>query len=189
MRKAAFIFVVMMVGIPLFFAGCNKTKTYAERLKDEKKAIERFMDKKGYYLVSKLPPDTVFTDPNAFYRTREGLYIHVINKRYNPSGAFKNDTIALGDPVAVRFWKKQKFMVSDAIYSCWGLVGEPPVVFIRGKAGDLNVPKGWDIALNYVNNWGLVRLIIPSIIGDIYDSDTQIVSPVFYDSVWFKLSY
>lgn len=186
MRKAGLLIVLLMIAIPLFFASCSKTKTYAEKLKAEKKAIERFMDKRGYYLIKEFPKDSVFPDENAFYRTSEGLYLHIIDKQYAPYGEFAGDSVKMGSRVNVRYKEKINFMIApDTFSSNWDNI--IPIDFVHGALNDTYAPKGWDIALDYVGYFGLVRMIVPSIIGT--SSDNYSVNPVFYDHLWYKPSY
>ena len=187
MRKSAFFVLTLTIAASLAFSGCNKTKTYAEKLKAEKRAIERFMDRNNYYLLKTFPADSVFTDSLAFYRTSEGLYIHVIDKRFKPYGEFQDNAIENGSTVAVRYCGKSNFMLDpDSVrFSNWDKI--EPELFIHGRIDNTDTPQGWEIALDYVDNFGLVRMIIPSIIGT--SSNNSLVNPVFYDSVWFKLYY
>ena len=179
MRNTGF-FLVALIAIAAVWTGCNKTKTYAEKLKDEKKAIERYIDKNNIKVLKKMPTDSVFAS-NEFLKTEEGLYLNVINWRYFPEN---NDSIKADDEVAVRAKWIHEFMTKDIDLYNWN--ANYPYIFIyspgRIEGGDW--PLAWDIALKYVNNYALVKMIIPSVIGS--KKYREYVEPIYFDSLWFK---
>ena len=183
MRHTA-IFTVLLAALALCWAGCNKTKTYAEKLKDEKKAIDRYISSNELEILNKMPDDTIFK-PNQYFKTPEGLYLNVINKQYNVDPLY-NDSIRPGDEVNVRVKKRHFFMqYSEPMFYNWN---ENPVTFryTPGKSEGGDTPLAWDIALQYVNNYALVKMIVPSVMGD--KNDLPNVIPVQYDSLWYKRS-
>lgn len=181
MRNILLAFIALLVMVSFFF-GCSKTKTYAEKMKAEKKAIERFMDRNGYVVIGNYPDDGVFK-PNEFYRTSEGLYMNVIDSQYNP-GINKGDTFAVGNVVTVRFKVMQSFMTDTTRYTNWE--SYVPEEFVYGRINTQKVPEGWGFPLRYVKNYALVKLIIPSVIGT--TANKNAVTPVFYDSLWYKIA-
>ena len=178
MRHTA-IFTVLFATLAFCWVGCDKTKTYAEKLKDEKKAIDRYISRNELEILKEMPKDTIF-EPHQYFKTPEGLYLNIINKQYN---VLYNDSIRSGDEVNVRVKKRHFFMQYDlpSIYN-WNDV---PVTYryTPGKSEGGDTPLAWDIALQYVNNYALVRMIVPSVMGDSYDRNAVI--PVQYDSLWY----
>ena len=180
MKNILLLFSVIFTMISVFF-GCSKTKTYAEKMEAEKKAIERFMDRNGYVVIGSYPEDSIFEE-NEFYRTSEGLYMNVINPKYNPD--INADAVfKVGNTVMVRYKKEQYFMTDTTYNSNWEYL---PAEFVYGRIDTETTPEGWGIPLRYVGNYALVKLIIPSVIGTATNQNS--VVPVFYDSLWYKLA-
>ena len=181
MQKTGFFLVALLL-LSSFWAGCDKTQTYAEKLKAEKKAIERFIDKNNIEVLKKMPADSIFK-PNQFFRTPEGLYLNVIEWHFSPNIKF-NDSIKPGDEVAVRGKYIHYFMTNDPWVYNWN--DDEPIKFKYNpsKTEGGYTPLAWDIALQYVNNYALVKMIVPSVIG--FKEQLNSVVPVFYDSLWFN---
>ena len=174
------LFFVALIAITALWTGCNKTKTYAEKLKDEKKAIERFIDKNNIKVLKKMPADSVF-ESNEFLKTEEGLYLNVINWRYFPEN---NDSIKAGDEVAVRAKRVHEFMTKDIASYNWNANYPDIFKYDPSRIEGGTYPLAWDIAIKYVNNYALVKMIIPSVISSKYYR--EYVTPIYFDSLWFK---
>ena len=54
--------ILLILCAALVAISCSKTKSYTDMLKDEKKAIERFIDDKGLEILDDFPADSVFKD-------------------------------------------------------------------------------------------------------------------------------
>ncbi|MCP9611786.1 DUF4827 family protein [Coprobacter tertius] len=87
--KIKFFYNVFLLGMAvLAFSSCGKDKTYAEKLKDEKNAINKYLDSNGYR-VADIPAnlddlETTNGDWNSnsapFYRLEDGVYMQVVSK-------------------------------------------------------------------------------------------------------------
>ena len=51
--------ILLILCAALVAISCSKTKSYTDMLKDEKKAIERFIDDKGLEILDDFPADSV----------------------------------------------------------------------------------------------------------------------------------
>ena len=58
---------------------CGKTKSYTDMLNDEKKAISRLIDERGFEILSEFPKDSIFKE-NQYVKLKSGLYLRIIDK-------------------------------------------------------------------------------------------------------------
>ncbi|NMA74871.1 MAG: DUF4827 domain-containing protein [Bacteroidales bacterium] len=200
--KKGLLFFCSSLLLLLFFA-CDNTKTYAEKLEDEKKAILRFIDKHDIKTISQkdFEEDTI-TGENVYVTLSDGIYMSIVDRgSENP-----NDTIKSGQNVVVRFTEYDIIggYVTEA--SNYGnpieQLNEYPDMFrfeqagtrlygefITGELGighnmvnayqSTSVPAGWLLALKYIRNNAHIRLIVPSKMG--HSRGIQMVYPYFYD--------
>ena len=66
--------ILLILCVALVAISCSKTKSYTDMLKDEKKAIERFIDDKGLEILDDFPADSVFKE-NQFVLLDNGVRI------------------------------------------------------------------------------------------------------------------
>ena len=71
--------ILLILCAALVAISCSKTKSYTDMLKDEKKAIERFIDDKGLEILDDFPADSVFKE-NQFVLLDNGVYLNIIDK-------------------------------------------------------------------------------------------------------------
>lgn len=77
MKKIISVIFALM-GLTLLFSACGG-ETYADKLKQETKAINRFIDANGIKVLTEYPSDNVFAE-NEYYKDPDmGVYIRVIN--------------------------------------------------------------------------------------------------------------
>ena len=94
----------MMLCWVSFITSCNKTTSYTDMLKAEKKAIERLMDSNGFVVLSDYPKDGVFKE-NEFYKLSNGVYLNVIDSGNG------NHAVSGSTQVVCRF--KARLFLSD----------------------------------------------------------------------------
>ena len=147
------LFVSMFFAASMFFA-CDKTKTAYELMKEEKKAINRFITENDFKVTYN--PAEMY-EKNVFFKTKEGLYINVID-----SG--NGDKVKLNQEVVVRFKDAMIFKGKDTTIIKPNIsAGSAPHTFYYGKAYPGGwACDGWAIGLNFVRENAEVRLIIPS---------------------------
>jgi FKBP-type peptidyl-prolyl cis-trans isomerase len=185
--KQIFLFTLSIVSLFLSFFSCNNAKTAQEYLREEKKAIERYIDRNGIevvgdYLAAFENNKNGFA-ANKYFRTDDGLYIHVVD-----SGNGKRVRPYL-DEVMVRFdyyFDIKNHVGGDtAKYSV--SYTQLPFVFRYGIPGSYSssyfVCSGWTIPLSYMGEGAIVDLIIPSSLGA--QSDNTSYRPVFYKNLHY----
>jgi hypothetical protein len=180
--KKSLIFVLLAPVFSGVFFSCNDQKSLQEMLREEKKAIERFIDRNGFVVLDTYPKDSIFGE-KEYYKTNEGLYIHVVQK-----GTSKR--VKAPENVTVRF--EYQHDVRDAARGDTTSIVKPsllyPFSFVYGISAtysDMSSPVcvGWVIPLSYVGEDAIVDIIIPSSIGSYSDSNSII--PVFYKNLHY----
>lgn len=190
MKKTRYI-ILFLLGLALVGTSCNKTKTYAELLKEETKAIDKFISENKLVILEELPAGKIFK-PNEFYRDQAtGVYFNIIEL---------GDTIASkkakeGEEVYVRFSGLRYFTSAndtteysnlDPIRSPFAetLIYRGPVTVVNRSLYSSTTP-GWAVPLTHVGHTGRVKLIIPFNMGSA--SDQQSYSTTYYDNVQYRL--
>ncbi|GHT62439.1 hypothetical protein FACS189451_06800 [Bacteroidia bacterium] len=191
MRKTLISIIMSIVSLTYLLTACDSNKSLQQKLQEEKRAIDRYISRNGLVILNEYPKDGVFKE-KEFFKTNDGLYIHVVD-----SGGRKVQP--LRDEVTVRFEYRHDILESDTSIVYWdksGLVY--PYSFKYGlsqsyKVSGSLVCTGWVIPLQYVGEYGVLDLIIPSSLGsyeDSYiDSYAIVVNPVFYKGLTYTKFY
>lgn len=192
MKKIGSI-VFFMIGLGVLTLSCNKTKTYADHLKEERKAIDKFIGDNKLVVLDKLPADTVFKS-NEFYRDpATGVYFNIVDR-----GNFKSK-IKPGEEVYVRYsglkyFANKKDTVSysnmDPIRAPFPetLIYRGPVTMRNSLDLYSNTTPAWAVPLPYVGHTGKVRLIVPFNMGSSADRSNyrSINTTTYYDNVQYR---
>lgn len=167
--------IFFVVAVLILAASCNKTPTYAQRLDDEKLAIELFMSQKGFVVLDKYPANKVFK-ANEFYKDPvSGVYYNVIDS--GGSKAF------LGGEVYIRFKGLQYFTTTDTTtYSNMNAVVPETLVFGNSST---YLSTGWVVPLMNVGHLGRVKMIIPFNYG--LQEDLSAYRPAYYDLIVYRM--
>ncbi|GHT27130.1 hypothetical protein FACS189432_02960 [Bacteroidia bacterium] len=174
------IFVLLAPVFSGVFFSCNDQKTLQEMLREEKKAIERFIDRNDFVVLDSYPKDSIFGE-KEYYKTNDGLYIHVVDRGSSVRAK------AL-DNVTIRF--EYQHSVKDAARGDTTTIIKPsllyPFSFVYGISQTYSVTSspvcvGWVIPLAYIGEGAVVDIIIPSSIGSYSDSNS--ILPVFYKNL------
>lgn len=168
------LFVSVFFAASIFVA-CDKTKTYYELEKEERKAISRFMNENDFHATNN--PKEMYNE-NVYFKTKEGLYINVID-----SGPAM-DRVKTDQEVAVRF-ESYMFFKNDTTKKLGNMhAGNDAYTFIYGRAYTNNFAcDGWAIGLALVNNKSRVNLIIPSSLQP-YNMQNSF-EPMFYENLYY----
>ncbi len=171
------LFFTFLFGLFLLSTSCDKTKTYAEMLKEEKDATNRFIDQNRFVVVEDFPQGDF--GQNVYYKTPEGLYMHIISK-----GTEVN--LKTGDYVYIRF--KGRLLFKDETTSTNS--GDYPWTFLYNNpysySGDYFICEGITIPLKYIGDQGKVSLIIPSRLGAY--NEKNYVLPVYYKEITYTVN-
>jgi hypothetical protein len=179
--KKIFLLALSLIVLSVAFSSCDNTKTPQEYLREEKKAIERYIERNGIVVLGAYPADSIFKE-KEYFRTSDGLYFHVTNpgngKKVRP----------LVDEVTVRF--DYYFNVKDYIGGDTTKTSLPytyfPIVFKYGISGSYDAYfacNGWAVPLTYVSEGAIIDIIIPSALGSQSNSNAYV--PVFYKNLHY----
>lgn len=169
----------------IFLASCKDQKTYADRLKDESRAIDRFIAQNKITVLESFPKDSIFKD-NQFYKDKEtGVYYQVVDY------GNKEEKAKLGDEIYIRYKELHYFMTNDTIFfnnNDPDLSPFPQTLVYRGavntSTSSLYGTPGWIVPVPYIGHKGVVRMIIPFVMGSSYDQSQY--QPTYYDHVEYR---
>ena len=166
MKRGFYILMIMCVA--LVVVSCDKTKSYTEHLKDERKAIDRLMDREGFKVLKNYPSDGVFKE-NEFVKLDNDVYLNVIDSGNG------NRAVAGRTKVFCRFEANDILGDTTALFINNLTYGQSyyahPTEFIfgynvysgekRSYAPDELVGEGLATALYHVGEGAEVKLIVP----------------------------
>lgn len=187
MKKTHYI-IFCLLGLALVSTSCNKSKTYADILKDETRAIEKFILENKLVVLDEFPTSLVFKT-NEFYRDpATGVYFNIIEPGDTAS------KVKEGEEVYVRFIGLRYFTSSNDTteYSNLDPIRSPfpesltyrgPVTVMNRSLYSSTTP-GWAVPLTYVGHAGRVKMLIPFNMGS--QSDQQSYSTTYYDNVQYR---
>lgn len=172
MKQRFCLFALLAVLSGAFFS-CNDTATYAELLNDQNSSIASFMKTRGYTLTDKIPTTVPWPD-SVFYKTKSGLYIHVID-----TGTTVIDTIPVNTAITIRYIE---YDMNDSVgFNNMYSASAPAEIYynnINSKATSEDC-VAWHEPLTYVGDYGHVYIIAPATIGwSAYSND---VTAHFYE--------
>lgn len=188
MRQNGYI-LLFLATLLIFGTSCNKRKTYADLLKEESRAIDKFISKNKLVILTDFPKDGQFKS-NEFYKDPStGVYYNIIDA---------GDTITVpkikeGEEVHVRFNGLEYFSKDDTTkYSNLDPIRSPwPDTFTyRGAVTVINrslysgTTPGWVVPLKHVGHTGRVKMIVPFNMGSA--SDQAGYTPTYYDLVQYR---
>lgn len=174
--------ITILLGTLLLLSSCNDRKTYADYLKDEKKAIDLFIAQNNLTILDEFPADGQFGETEFYKDPATGVYYHIISPG--------DTTLELKwkETVYVRFSGLLYFMTDDTThYSNQKSVYPEEIVYIgpvnSSTKGNYNNP-GWAVPLDHVGHNGKVKMIIPFDMGSSYDR--QQYQPSYYNLVHYR---
>jgi hypothetical protein len=188
----------------ILFSACDDTKTYAELLEIERKAISEFVRENNIQTISQeeFEKDTVTNvAENEYVTFSNGVYMQVVDRGNGEKPKNRDEIlvrfieydIMVGDTTGasnvLNPYSESYNMYPDAFYymvSSGSSYGQ----FIINEAAGIGfnmynsytstaVPSGWLIPLQYVRSGARVKLIVPSKMG--HSGAQQNVYPYFYD--------
>ncbi len=174
MRKIIIIIILSIVAIAVF-TSCNKNRTYAQHLGDERKAIELFIDKNQIKVLKEYPKDSVFKANEFFFDSKSGIYYNVID----PGNGRK---IKQGEEFYIRF-KGLKYISSSDTATYSNIQSLKPEVLVYGNTSTYS-SVGWIAPLKNVGDRAKVKLIVPFNMG--LPNDQQ---PAYKTAYYEELNY
>lgn len=176
------------------FTGCkdNKTKSYSERLKDEKKVIQKFLDENDFVVINSFPKDSIFKN-NQLLKLDNGVYINVLDYGDKTKKATKMKSVVFSRFHA-QVLSKDTIIVDNLTKS-----GTNPVMFKYGVGAMQQISlinqnlldqfycEALEYPLEFVGHGAKVRMIIPfnsfNVSSDLY----QMYNPVYLETISYKL--
>lgn len=202
MKRIAYLFSLLLVGITGIFCSCDDNKTYAELLADEKEAIRKFVEKEN------LKEATYITDEelvlyrkdaadwsegkthfslNKWYKFEGGIYLK-INNFGNKKRMFDDIT---NPTIIVRFdscynlltfvdLKSPQINNVEDPYNIWQIDGwNPNDTWDSRYSSSLGL--GLDFPVRFLGNKGEVSLLVPSKLGT--ETAMSAVVPYYYRNI------
>ncbi|MDR0833429.1 MAG: DUF4827 domain-containing protein [Candidatus Symbiothrix sp.] len=199
--KKTAIFALSLIATVIATMSCDDSKTLQEYIEEERAAIKKYVNMQDIKVLSTYPADSTFAE-NEYFRTKDGLYFHVVDKGNGLTVKEYIEKYSSAE-VLVRFdyFYYVKSFVSktgaDTIYwknysNYYGLM-DAPMEFRYGYSAsygkyeaDLSC-DGWAIPLDYVKEGAIVDLIIPSALGT--TTDNTGFNAVFYKNLKYTKFY
>ncbi|MDD2953767.1 MAG: DUF4827 domain-containing protein [Parabacteroides sp.] len=174
--------ILLILCAALVAISCSKTKSYTDMLKDEKKAIQRFVDDQGFDILDDFPADSVFKE-NQFVKLENGVYLNIIEK------GSSERAVQYKTKMLYRC-KLHYIMDKDTlVYENYGphSNGTSPIPFTYGDYSASNpydpsyqwVSEGLQTPLQYVGDRAKVKLIVPFKRGSYSNQSSG--QPVYYE--------
>ena len=174
MKKITIALLISIIAIGVF-SSCNKNKSYAQHLNEEKKSIERFINQNDLIILREYPKDSVFKNNEFYFDTSSGIYYNVID-----SGNGRR--IKGGEEFYIRF-KGLKYIylnkaaTNDTLtYSNTGAL--QPEVLVYGNSSTYS-SVSWVAPLKNVGDRAKVKMIVPFKMG--MPNDIQLYKTAYYE--------
>ncbi|MDR3119168.1 MAG: DUF4827 domain-containing protein [Mediterranea sp.] len=194
----------------LAFQACSDSKTYAEMLEEEKRAINKFIKDNNIKVITASEfgenGNKTNVDKNEYVQLSNGVYMQIVD--YGKPDA---DSIRSRDIITVRFMEydilegdttaASNYYIADYLdvfdytasknvepYGQFRTTENGVEILSRLVAvyGTTQVPQGWLAPLPFVKTYAHVKLIVPSKTG--HSTAMQYVYPFYYDlrriTVW-----
>lgn len=198
MRKIH-LFITFLIGLILLVASCDSTETYADKLKNEKKAIDRFIKDNNIDVIDHIEKGQKFAE-NQFYKDETGVYLRVIDSgdlNIMASEEDKTDVTVRLDAVLT---------VADGDTLTYGnhtqIMDDFPLNFKYGDASTYRVSSSTTsyyqsflssymspalaLPLKYIGHKGRVEMIVPFTVGSYYQAYSGYY-PYHYTEVEYKI--
>ena len=179
MKKITIALLISIIAIGVF-SSCNKNKSYAQHLNEEKKSIERFINRNDIKVLREYPKDSVFKENEFYFDTSSGIY-------YNVTDSGNGRRIKGGEEFYVRFSGLKYIYLSNAstndtlIYSNTGSL--QPEVLVYGNSSTYST-VAWVAPLKNMGDRGKVKMIVPFKMG--MSHDIQLYKTAYYEEVFYR---
>ena len=187
MKRGFYILLIMCAAIMV--VSCDKTKSYTDMLKAQRKAIERLQVDSGFVFLDEFPKDSIFKE-NEFVELDNGVYLNIVN-RGNSERAVLGQTAIRSRFIAQMFMENSSMGTGTVDLLGPHSNGTSPVEFRYGYYTslypdmdyyyDIFICEGLGAGLPYVGDSAVVKLIVPF---KLMSSDFQSSgTPVFFEKV------
>lgn len=199
MKKLSLLLLSLLF-LGLMFQSCSKSKTYAEKLKEEKEAVQNYIEDNHINVIDVdqfyAQDTTTNVDKNEYVLFSDiGVYMQIVKK----GNGTKLDDEGTRTAILCRY-TEINISTGDTISKNPIYDTDAPEEMICSKNGTsitgtfsqgymtvygASVPNGWLIPLNYINlgrktsDLATVKLIVPAKQGQ--SDASRFVYPCFYD--------
>jgi len=178
--KKLFLFILVLLGSVIVFSACSKRDTYADKLKKEGKAINRFIVDHDIKELRVFPEDSIFAENEYYKDANTGVYFRVISWGTGDTIRTPKPGEYAGTVVNLRVNNDNIFLVGND--TLIGNVGMPleKIEFTYGTESTYLSNNSYALAYSllspgcalplkyHLRNGGLVSLIIPFSSGSTY---------------------
>lgn len=180
MKRFQAIFILLST-LLLIASSCKDQKTYADRLKDESKAIDLFILKNDFSILESFPKNGIFNQDDFYKDPETGVYYNIVDY----GDTTKNHQIT--EKVYARF-SGVYFMVDDSVKFS-NLTSTMPFEMefygpVNSSSKNYYTIPGMAVPLTRVGHNGVVKLIVPFNMGSA--NDRQQYQPTYYDYVEYR---
>lgn len=185
--------ILLILSVAWVALACNKTKSYTDMLKDERKAIDRLIDSEGLEILKHYPADGVFKE-NQFVKLPNDVYLNVIDSGNGKRAKLYETSIFTRFRANVLLMDTSMY---DPIFTNYGpnSNGTLPVEFkygyntatsTTGSGSELAIflSDGLQAGLQYVGDSSKVKLIVPFKRGSEFQNNNGF--PVFFEVLEYK---
>lgn len=174
--------ILLLAGLLMVGTSCKDTKSYADYLEDEEKAIDLLISENGFNILKKFPENYIFGENDFYKDPSTGVYFNIIS--YGDSAVKPK----LKETIYIRY-KGLSYFGSEDTTRYTNTNSPYPEQFdyigpISSITQDSYGTAGWVVPLRYVGHRGKVKLIIPFEMGSSYDQSNYL--PSYYDQVEYK---
>ena len=167
MKKATVLVIAIAACFSLMIS-CEKSETYADKVRKERRAISHFIDERGINTLDQYPKNGVFAENEFFLEPVSGIYFHVVD-----SGNGRKATT--GRVIDVRY-KEAGSIISQPTFPETNNDGkgnqdiltftyEDPSTYIDSQSntysGFAYKSPGIIVPLQYVGDNAIIKIIVP----------------------------
>jgi hypothetical protein len=186
--KINVLMLVLLSGV-IALSSCNKNKTYAQMVKDQKRAIDKLIVTEGLEITKEYPADGVFGE-KEFVLLDNGVYLNIVDSGNGNRAVLYKTTILMRCSGPFIFELAPDTGRFDTFEN-----NSSPVEFTYGYASlkmqstnmsweeSYFLSTGLESVLAYVGENAIVKLIIPFDVGSSYQANFS--APLYYDKVKF----
>ena len=186
MKKANYI-LLSILGLLILSTSCGKKKTYADLLKEEKKAIDKFISSNQLRILKKFPTDGKFDDKDFYLDPATGVYYNIISV----GDTINAPRIKKGDEFYPRYSGLRYFSTTNDTteYNNLNGISYMPMKYYGPVNRDsrtlyLNSNPGLAVPLEHIGHLGRVKMIIPFTWGS--KGDRGAYTPTYYNDIEYR---
>lgn len=181
-------FTLALTALVVIFSSCKDSETYADKLKNETKAIDRFVKEREIKVLNSMPGADYEFAENEYYKDEDsGIYLRIISRGNLDKMASKDKL----PTVVFRYYETIRFGISDTTkFSNNGSLD--PMTFTYGNSNTYTNYNSNDPAyaflspacafpLDYVGEEGEVSMIVPFANGSAMQQSSY--EPLFYGRI------